>query len=228
MINEEIKVHNEGYVKLIDIFGEDFTPVDAARISYDNGRKGEEADTKLLNYLFENKHTSPFEQVMIRWEIKAPIFIFREWHRHRTASLNEMSGRYTQLPWHFYRPEEWRAQDTKNKQSSVKGQLPEEILIEADERYNYFLNLLIENYEWAIQNNIAKEHARLYHPVSIYSKMIWLNDLHNTWHFLRLRTGKGAQQEIQDYANAMITLLRNHLPKLMNIYDSYESVMVKK
>lgn len=213
-----IKVLDKGYITLLDTLGDDWTPVRAARISYDQFSKGEEADKKLLRYLIKNNHTSPFEQVRVVWEVKAPIFVFREWHRHRTASLNEVSGRYVTLGNEFYFPAEWRAQDEINKQGSIEGVLSRAIQDEATRKYDELVRHAIEVYDWMIENGIAREQARNCHLVSIYSKMVWQNDLHNTWHFLKLRTGSGAQWEIRQYAKAMIQLLEEQFPILMGLW----------
>ena len=129
---------DSGFVRYIDHMGSDERVVEAARISYRSPSKGEDADRKLLNYLFKNKHTSPFEMCKITFNVKMPIFVMRQWVRHRMQNLNEVSARYTELPDEFYRPTEWRVQDASNKQSSVasdsiKKSLADDILEKEDE-----------------------------------------------------------------------------------------------
>ncbi len=212
------KIGNEGYVKLVDMMGNDMSPANAARISYDGSSKGAKADEGLTRYLLVNRHTSPFEQIELQWEVQAPIFVFRQWHRHRTASLNEMSGRYTKLPDVYYIPDVWRAQDTKNKQGSdgVIGPLSQSAFTQS---YTNHISEGFALYQRMIDAGISKEMARFHLPVSTYSKMIWKSNLHNTWHFLGLRLDPHAQQEIREYAEAMRDIMREQLPMLMRIWE---------
>ena len=211
------KVGNAGYVKLVDMMGNDDSPAKAARISYDNMDSEEDAK-RLTRYLLKNRHTTPFEQIELQWEVQAPIFVFRQWHRHRTASLNEMSGRYTKLPDMFYIPTQWRMQDTVNKQGSV-GTFEEAMNDEITRRYTDHILLGFELYDWMIEQGVSKEMARFHLPVSTYSKMVWKSNLHNTWHFLGLRLDPHAQQEIREYAEAMRDIMREQLPMLMRIWE---------
>lgn len=213
-----MKVLDKGSIELIEVFGNDFTPVEAARISFGNGRKTEEEDIRLLRYLIKNRHTSPFEQVVLRWKVKAPIFVFREWHRHRTASLNEMSGRYTELKREFYQPASWRVRDPNNKQGSIEIGPGHWDNHDWSYEYNIVCNQSFDLYESMLQHGVAKEQARMCLPVSTYSQMIWTNDLHNTWHFLTLRDAPNAQWEIRQYAQVMIELMEEKLPVLMGLW----------
>ena len=215
-----MKIHNHGEIELVDVLGDDWTPVRAARVSYgSDALKGVEDDTKLLRYLIKNRHTSPFEQVATVWKVKAPIFVFREWHRHRTAKLNEMSGRYTEFEREFYIPNAWRQPSKKNKQSSVLTAKPEEWQDINFAGYEMTCNQAFDAYESLLKRGVAKEQARMVLPVSTYSQMIWQSDLHNLWHFLNLRTHPRAQLEIREYATAMVSILRSKLPILMGIWE---------
>lgn len=207
-------VLDKGYVKLVDIMGNDWTPVEAARVSYNAGLKGEEQDTKLMKYLLRNGHTSPFEMVEIMWEVKAPIFVARQWVRHRTANWNEVSARYTEVD-EFYIPDKWRGQDTKNKQGSVGTAFTEE---------DYYVTCLrsLETYRGMLRDGVSREMARMVLPQSMYTKWVWKNDLHNTLRFLKLREDDHAQWEIQQYAKAMRTQLEEKLPTLMSVWYNVE------
>lgn len=184
-------VLGNGSLMMRDWMGYDLTPVEAARVSFDSGLTTEERDLKLLNYLYESRHTSPFEHVVISWVAEMPIFVAREWVRHRTASINEFSMRYAEAykmdqGLQFYWPEGWRAQDTKNKQSS-SGLIDDTVGAE---------RLLFDAYDAAayayaglLDLGVAREMARIVLPVGVLTKWWWTNDLHNTFHFLRLRNG---------------------------------------
>lgn len=198
-----------GYVRYVDHLGSDQRIVEAARVSYMSPSKGEEADKKLLFYLYKNRHTSPFEQCNITFNIKMPIFVMRQFVRHRTFRLNEWSGRYSELKDEFYYPETWRAQDTKNKQGSVEGDIDKmtaQIITEGV--YNYAHRA----YKSLLELGVAKELARIVLPVSIYTEIYVNVDLHNFLHFLNLRWHPHAQKEVQDIARGMWTLAQYHFP----------------
>lgn len=210
-------VLDHGHVKLLDMMGDDMTPVRAARVSYDDELKGIKQDTKLLRYLLINRHTSPFEQVVLTWEMKMPIFVARQIVRHRTASLNEVSQRYTEPdPPEFYLPDVFRKQSVGNKQGS-EGEIDETdfLHIALAERYLDSYNL----YKAMVENNIAREQARIVLPLATYTKWIWTNDLHNTLHFLSLRMDDHAQWETRQYANAMFEIMKQKLPIIMEIWE---------
>lgn len=192
-----------GYVTYVDHLGTDLDIVRAARVSYKSPSKGQEADKKLLFYLYKNRHTSPFEQVNITFNIKLPIFLMRQFVRHRTFRLNEWSGRYSELSDEFYKPGigSWRKQDTKNKQGSVASEelnqtLCDKICEDAyRDAYDYYKALLT--------HGVAKEQARFVLPVGIYTEIFVNCDLHNLLHFLRLRLDSHAQGEMRDIAVAI-------------------------
>jgi thymidylate synthase (FAD) len=195
--------------------GSDLSVVRSARVSYDaEWRSGEDAgkDAKLINYLVKNKHTSPLESVVFTFEVKAPIFVFRQWHRHRTWSFNEVSARYSELPAEFYVPEvnQITMQSTSNKQMRTATQHPlasgYRQLIEASCQKSF------ENYHHMLANGVPRELARGVLPVNTYSHMFATVDLHNLAHFLRLRLHEHSQYEIRVYAQAMLELIEPVVP----------------
>lgn len=200
---------DHGFAELVDSMGDDLSVVQAARVSTGSGTKGEEADKKLINYLMRHSHTSPFEQVTFKFHVKCPIFVARQWMRHRTWSYNEMSGRYMELPREFYNPSVWRAQDTANKQGSlpyngdtywVKGAY-EEALAWCERAYQSLLD-----------NGVARELARMVLPLSTYTEFYGTVNLHNLFRFLKLRLDSHAQPEIQVYAQALLMLITPIVP----------------
>lgn len=211
-----IHIGEHGYVRYIDHMGTDMRILEAARISYRSPSKGEKADRKLLEYLAKNKHTSPFEMCKITFNVKCPIFVMRQWVRHRMQNLNEVSARYTELPDEFYLPTEFRAQDTVNRQGSVASELEHERLrglMNTAYRFSYntYLKLLAEG--------VAKEMARFVLPVGIYTEVYSCWDLNNLLKFFALRDDSHAQAEIQDFARAMKEITRALFPWTMEVYE---------
>ena len=206
----KIDVLDHGFVRLVEHMGGDVSIARAARNSYDAAwRAGEDegSDTKLLRYLMRNRHTSPFEAVVMTFEVKAPIFVFRQWHRHRTWSYNELSARYRPLPDEFYVPDP----DTIGTQSKSNKQMRDianrhphansvahQIMNTQDICYGIYKDLL--------DADVPRELARSVLPVSIYSNMFATVDLHNLFHFMELRLHEHAQYEIRMYAEALLGL----------------------
>lgn len=210
-----IPILGQGYVRYIDHMGSDLRIVETARISYKSPSKGEEADKKLLFYLFKNRHTSPFEACNITFNIKMPIFCMRQFVRHRTFRLNEWSGRYSELADEFYMPEVWRIQDTKNKQGSLVTSTP----LESPEWHaeNTFLaeqvfNFAYSRYQELLDRGVAKELARIVLPVSMFTEIYVNVDIHNLIHFLNLRQDPHAQLEMREIANAMADIGQQLFP----------------
>lgn len=224
-----IPVLDHGFVRYIDHMGDDQRIVESARISYRSPSKGEEADRKLLGYLLRNKHTSPFEMVKVTLNVKMPIFVMRQWVRHRMQNLNEVSARYTQLPAEFYIPAEWRAQDPKNRQGSVAlgGWNPmlapespaSEFAHTADSCLRQHCHKSYELYEAMLAAGIAREMARMVLPINIYTEIYCCWDLKNLLHFISLRDDSHAQAEIQEYSRAIKQILREIVPWTMAVYD---------
>lgn len=211
------QVHEHGYVELIDVMGDDQSVVDAARVSIKN-IKPKSTNERLIKYLMQNKHMSPFEMVEFKFRVKAPIFVAREWVRHRTANWNEVSGRYAEMDMEFYVPELERM----NKQSEDNKQGSSEEIIEDAEYWREAMNtyyLLIKPvYKALLQAGLSKELARTILPVSIYTEWIWKIDLRNLLHFLELRTSANAQKEIRDYAFAALELIIPHVPLTVEVW----------
>lgn len=220
-----IKCLDHGYVNLVDHMGSDLSVVRAARVSYDAAwRAGEDegSDKKLINYLWKHKHTTPFESVTLTFEVKAPIFVLRQWHRHRTQSYNELSARYKELPAEFYVPDYKiiGKQSTNNKQGRTLelndlelGYREEEVQLYKD-RCKYS----IETYKNLLEWGWPKELARMCLPLSMYSHMFTTMNLLNLFKFLTLRMDEHAQYEIRVYAIAMLDLIRDVFPVCTSAY----------
>lgn len=209
------KVLDYGIVALVESMGSDLSIVRNARVSYDaEWRTGEDdgKDAKLINYLVKNNHTSPLECVSFTFEVKAPIFVFRQWHRHRTWSYNEISARYTELPEEFYVPEleHITTQHTSNKQMRTEEQNLEAKYIKMmmeDTNRNAF-----EAYKDMLAKGCPRELARSVLPVATYSHMFATVNLNNLFKFIGLRSHSHAQYEIQVYSNAMLKIAREVCP----------------
>lgn len=218
-----MKVLDKGSLRLLDSMGSDTTPVEAARVSYGESNYGDDRDKRLLRYLLTHGHTSPFEMVELMWEVKAPIFVARQWMRYRTANVNEFSMRYAEPDVisetdeiEFYVPDTFRKQSGTNKQASDGKIIGQEV---AKKEYMTTHNLAIRTYRDLIRKGVAREQARAVLPVSVYTKFIWKNDLHNTLHFVEQRIHPDAQDEIRQYALAMRDILREEYPLIMEIWE---------
>jgi thymidylate synthase (FAD) len=185
--------------------------VRAARVSYGKGTKTVRDDEKLIRYLIKNEHWSPFEMVEFKFHVKAPIFVARQWFRHRTGSVNEISGRYSVIENEFYIPEKWRLQDTKNRQGS-RGKLDELTNEYATDAYTEALDYAYKAYEALLSAGVAREMARMVLPLSTYTQFYWKQDLRNLLHFLKLRLDEHAQWEIREYAKAILSLIESLVP----------------
>ncbi len=213
-----IKVLDHGFVRLVDHMGDDLSIVRSARVSHNaEWRTGEDAgkDEKLINFLMKNRHTTPFEAVTFTFEVKAPIFVFRQWHRHRTASYNEVSARYTELPEEFYTPnlKDVGVQSKDNKQarnSYVNHTTVKQVnFIQSLHRHN---EAAFKHYRNYLSWGIPRELARTVLPLGTYSHMFATMNLHNLFHFLRLRLHEHAQYEIRVYAEAMLEITGSIVP----------------
>lgn len=219
-----IKVLDHGFIRLVDSMGSDLSIVRAARVSYDAAwRAGEDqgSDTRLINYLLKNRHTSPFEVVNFTFEVKAPIFVFRQWHRHRTWRYNEVSARYTELPDEFYLPvlDKITQQATDNKQARTDEQHPHAGPIQ------HLIDLSckesMQMYKRLLRMGCPRELARSVLPVSTYSHMFASVDLHNLFHFLSLRAHSHAQYEIRVYAEAIMELIKPVVPVALEAFKKH-------
>jgi len=209
------KVLDHGFVRLVESMGSDLSIVRNARVSYDaEWRTGEDdgKDAKLLNYLLKNKHTSPFESCVFTFDVKAPIFVFRQWHRHRTWSFNEISARYSELPEEFYVPE---TEQITTQSSSNKQMRTDELNPHAESMKRRIIDASSNSfavYKKLIEEGCPRELARSVLPVGTYSHMFATCDLHNLFHFLKLRLHPHAQYEIRVYAEAMLELIEPIVP----------------
>jgi len=196
-------------VTLMRASGSDIDVVNAARVSY--GKQTDtitERDVKLIRYLMKHRHTSPFEHNQLSFRIKCPLYVARQWMRHRMNSYNEISYRYVQAKDEFYVPQQWRSPDEVNKQSSHGAFKDNEV----DKAYNDALTHAMETYRFLLDKGVCREQARGVLPMCTYTEFIFTCNLHSLCHFLKLRLGQGAQHEIQYYAQALLKLALPHFP----------------
>jgi thymidylate synthase (FAD) len=225
----EVKVDDHGLVALLDVMPRlvpvgktaDFAIVQAARVSYGQGTKQVNEDRGLIRYLARHRHTTPFEMIEFKFHHVMPIFVARQWIRHRTANVNEYSARYSVVQDRFYRPsiENVRKQSTVNRQG---GEEPIDELT-AKEFCDYLdkVEAHYEDYQKLIDKGVARELVRIGLPVNVYTEWYWKIDLHNLFHFLSLRMDAHAQQEIRDYANAMYALVKPIVPVAAEAFLDY-------
>ena len=201
-------------VTLLDHMGDDQAIVDAARISVTGASKKSETRA-LIRYLMRHKHTSPFEMVEFKFHVRVPIFVARQWLRHRTASVNEISGRYSVLPSEFYVPEEYHAQSSTNHQGSGAA------LGIGGVEQTASCNQAFEVYESLIEQGVSREEARIHLPLGTMTEFIWKQNLHNLLHFLRLRMDSHAQPEIQEPARQIWNLIQPIVPLTCEAFKDF-------
>ena len=214
---------DKGFVRLVDVMGDDAAIVQAARVSYGSGTKKVHEDRGLIRYLLRHMHTTPFEMVEFKFHIKLPIFVARQWIRHRTANVNEYSGRYSEMKDEFYVPaiDQVRAQSVSNKQGRADEAFPVDeaeriiAMMESSQQQAY------AEYQQMLSQDLAREIARINLPVSNYTEWYWKIDLHNLFHFLRLRIDAHAQYEIRVYAQAMADLIKPYVPMAYEAFEDY-------
>jgi len=226
----KIDILDKGYVMLIDYMGNDDRIAEAARVSYATGTKSVSSDEGLIRYLMRHKHSSPFEMVNFTFEVRAPIFVARQWLRHRTAKVNEESARYSILLNDMYVPEKDRLQkqSTTNKQGSEQevvdnpGWVQEKIREGNEQSY--------QRYDILLQQGLTRELSRGALNLNTYTRWIWTIDLHNLFHFLKLRTDSHAQWEIRVFAEAIETFVKQVCPIAYEAYIDYskESITLSK
>lgn len=223
LVGKEFPCLDKGFVRLIDVMGDDNAIVQAARVSYGSGTKKVHEDRGLIRYLMRHLHTTPFEMVEFKFHVKLPIFVARQWIRHRTANVNEYSGRYSEMKDEFYvpDPEQVRAQSATNKQ----GRADESFAPEEAERIRTMMRTTQESlygeYQDLLETNLAREIARINLPVSNYTEWYWKIDLHNLFHFLRLRIDAHAQYEIRVYGEAMASIVKAAVPLAYEAFEDY-------
>lgn len=205
------KVLDNGFVRLVNVMGSDLSVVNSARISFakevtDIGDR----DEKLIRYLWEHRHTSPFRHATLQFHVKAPLFVLRQWMKHQVGcAWNEVSGRYVEFDAEFYTPSNWREQHESNKQGS-KGSVDDQFVCNAI--YTDAMNSAVNYYLELLDQGVCKEQARMVLPLSLYTECYWTASLQALMHFLELREDSHSQWEIQEYARAIRQLAVEHFP----------------
>ncbi len=234
VLYSEIPVLDHGFVRVVDYMGDDGAVVQAARVSYGKGTRAVSNDRGLIRYLLRHRHTTPFEMCEIKFHVKLPMFVARQWIRHRTANVNEYSARYSVLDREFYMPaeEHLAAQSMSNRQGRdqvITGPQAVETLRAiaalSDEAYDVYQKLLNETADGAVidsdSQGLARELARMVLPVNYYTQWYWKIDLHNLLHFLSLRADPHAQYEIRAYADAMCHIVAKWMPLVWEAFEDY-------
>ena len=214
ILDKEYPVLDKGFVRLVDYFGGDQRIVQSARVSYGEGTKSVSQDGALIDYLLRHQHTSPFEQVVMTFHVKMPIFVARQWVRHRTGRMNEVSGRYSIMKDEFYVPAEDKVspQSTDNKQGRASEAFDKETADKIIAQLEEGQKAAYESYNELIDSGLAREIARINLPLSLYTEFYWEMDLHNLFHFLKLRLDSHAQYEIRVYAQVILEMCRKVAP----------------
>ena len=234
VVDQFYKILDHGFVRVIDYMGSDSAIVQAARVSYGSGTKTLREDRGLIRYLMKHKHTSPFEMCEIKFHLKMPLFVARQWIRHRTANLNECSARYSVLPKEFYIPEPALVskQSSDNKQgrgeplNEMEAQKVIESLVHDSEAcYNTYQSLINSTEEGITidesKEGIARELGRINLTLNYYTELYWKIDLHNLLHFLNLRMHPHAQYEIRVYADKIFELIKEWCPLTIEAFEEF-------
>jgi thymidylate synthase (FAD) len=211
---------DKGFVYLVDKMGTDSSIVQAARVSYGAGTKTVSDDASLIRYLMRQKHTTPFEMCQLKFHVKCPLFVAQQWLRHRTASVNQASARFSVMVDEFHMPSSWREQSQSNKQGSGED-LDELIQIASTAEATDVFNNCYDAYEKLLERNVAREQGRILLPVSLYTEFYWCVNLHNFFNFVRLRSDKHAQEEIRVYSDAMLEICKEHYPIATKAFFDY-------
>ncbi len=234
ILYEALAVLDHGFIRVVDYMGDDTSIVQAARVSYGKGTKKVSTDSGLIKYLMRHWHSTPFEMCEIKYHVKLPIFIARQWIRHRTANVNEYSARYSILDREFYLPEpnHLAAQSKNNRQGRgeiLQGEQAKKVLNllkgDAERTYDNYENMLNERYDGSVidesQNGLARELARMNLTLGTYTQWYWKTDLLNLMNFLRLRADHHAQYEIRAYADVMLDTLKKWVPITYEAFLDY-------
>jgi len=234
MLAQAIPVLDHGFIRVVDYMGDDAAVVQSARVSYGRGTKAANEDRGLIRYLMRHRHSTPFEMCEIKYHIKLPIFIARQWIRHRTANVNEYSARYSVLDREFYvpQPDQLAAQSSDNRQGRgavLQGAEAERVLRllreDATQTYDHYLEMLNEDEAGqpldASRSGLARELARMNLTLNTYTQWYWKTDLHNLLHFLSLRADAHAQYEIRVYAEAMLKTVQAWVPHCYEAFADY-------
>ena len=217
-------VLDHGFVALVDYMGSDEDIERAARVSYGFGTRKRSQTRGLLRHLHRHGHTTPSEMVELKFHCCMPIFVARQWIRHRTANVNELSGRYSLVPMLFYTPpdDQLQAQSTQNRQGRAGQPLPAGLRNQAKQRWQDSRASASATYEWLTSHEVARELARIDLPLSTYTQWYWKIDLHNLLHFLTLRVDAHAQWEIQQYGHLMAGMLKRVAPLSYEAWIDYD------
>ena len=217
-----IKCLDKGFVRLVDSMGGDNAIVQAARVSYGKGTSKLSQDRGLIRYLMRHRHTTPFEMVEFKFHCKMPIFVARQWVRHRTANINEYSLRYSEARDEFYLPDpnNIQYQSTLNKQGRM-GVVPSRLKKKVSKYFTEISNRSFQIYSELNEEGISRELARAILPVNLYTEWYWKNDLHNLLHFIGLRSDSHAQYEIQVFSDAMAESVKKVAPFAWEAYEDY-------
>ena len=222
MSDNAIKCLDKGFVRLVDSMGGDDAIVQAARVSYGKGTSKVSQDRGLIRYLMRHRHSTPFEMVEFKFHCKMPIFVARQWVRHRTANINEYSLRYSEARDEFYYPdpENIQFQSALNKQGRM-GEVTSELKQKVQDYFKEISERSFEIYSELNQAGIARELARSILPVNLYTEWYWKNDLHNLLHFIGLRSDSHAQYEIRVFSDAMAESVKAVAPFAWEAYQDY-------
>lgn len=214
ILDKEFTVLDKGFVRLVDYYGSDQRIVQSARVSYGAGTKTVSQDAALIDYLLRHQHTSPFEQVVFTFHLKMPIFVARQWVRHRMGRMNEVSGRYSIMKDEFYVPEDSciANQSSDNKQGRNLEPLPKEQAEKVRTEFIAGQEAAYKTYAGMVESGLAREIARINLPLALYTEFYWQMDLHNLFHFLKLRLDSHAQYEIRKYAEVILDMVRKVCP----------------
>ena len=234
ILYEAIPILDHGFIRVVDYMGDDSSIVQSARVSYGKGTKKVSTDSGLIKYLMRHRHSTPFEMCEIKYHVKLPIFVARQWIRHRTANVNEYSARYSILDKEFYLPskENLAAQSTSNRQGRgkvINGKQADNILEilkkDAEQTYNNYETMLNERYDGTTideeSQGLARELARMNLTLNTYTQWYWKTDLLNLLNFLSLRADSHAQYEIRAYAQAMTETLKKWVPITFEAFMDY-------
>jgi len=218
-----IKCLDKGFIRLVDSMGSDDAIVQAARVSYGKGTTKVSRDKGLIRYLLRHRHSTPFEMVELKFHAKMPIFVARQWVRHRTANINEYSLRYSEAQHDFYIPEkkDIHFQSQFNKQGRDAREVPQELKRKVVDHFNEISEKTFAIYDELNEAGIARELTRGILPVNLYTEWYWKNDLHNIFHFLQLRMDEHAQYEIRVFADAMASFVKKVVPLAYEAFEDY-------
>ena len=234
ILYQAIPVLDHGFLRVVDYMGDDGAVVQAARVSYGRGTRKVSEDRALIHYLMRHRHSTPFEMCEIKFHVKLPIFVARQWIRHRTANVNEISARYSILDNEFYvpAPDQLAAQSTVNRQGRgavLEGDEAARVLSllreDAERAYAHYTEMLNEDESGAAidpaRSGLARELARMNLTLGFYTQWYWKTDLHNLMHFISLRADAHAQYEIRVYAEAMLDVLDRWVPATAAAFRQY-------